>query len=85
MFRALRFSVAYIEDGYNVNSDVFNRLVPTKLIIHPALLVKYTDWYVSETITVSFILPVGQVLEDLSAGQVKTAGNICTCGCREHS
>jgi len=25
--------------------------------------------------TVSFILPVGQVLEDLSAGKVKTAGN----------
>jgi len=31
MFKALRFSVAYIEDDYNVNTDVFNCLVPTKL------------------------------------------------------
>lgn len=31
MFKALGFSVAYIEDAYNVNTDVFNRLVPTKL------------------------------------------------------
>jgi hypothetical protein len=29
-FKALRFSVAYTENGYNVNTEVFNRLVPTE-------------------------------------------------------